>query len=105
MWYIKGGMAPLIAGGRNPLWVGITKEQVADVLTKKADGTVDMESMMHFLSVDRSQIVAKDYSSDYDGEIKDILWEEVQAILYGMKTVDQGMNDAKTRADELLKGK
>ena len=103
MWYIKGGMAPLITGGRNPLWAGITKEQVTDVLTKKAEGTVDMESMMHFLSVDRTQIVGSDYSSDYDGEIKDILWEEVQAVLYGMKTVDQGMNDAKSRADALLK--
>lgn len=105
MWYIKGGMAPLIAGGRNPLWVGITKEQVTEVLTVKAEGTADMESMMHFLSVDRSQLVGSDYSGDYDGEIKDILWEEVQAILYGMKTVDEGMNDAKTRADALINQK
>ena len=38
MWYLKGGMAPLVKGGRIPLWNGIDKQAFLDVLKENAEG-------------------------------------------------------------------
>ena len=58
MWYLKGGMSPLVQGGRIPLWNGVNKDEVLSVLKEKAQGSIDMDSMENYLSLDTTQGVA-----------------------------------------------
>ena len=101
IWYIKGGMAPLASGGRIPLWQGFDKGKVVDALNENADGVFNEESIKAYLSIgtgfDETVLV-----TDKDAEIETIFDEELQAIMYGQKTVDQGLADMKSRSDALL---
>ena len=54
------------------------------------------------MSIGRGQGL-KSYTTSADSKIKAIRKEEMEAAFYGKKTVDQACEDAKTRADELLK--
>lgn len=101
IWYIKGGMAPLASGGRIPLWQGFDKSSVVDALNENAEGVFNEESIKAYLSIgtgfDETVL-----ATDKDSEIKTVFDEELQAIMYGQKTVDQGLADMKSRSDALL---
>ena len=57
MWYLKGGMSPLVQGGRIPLWNGVNKDEVLSVLKEKAQGSIDMDSMENYLSLDTRRVL------------------------------------------------
>ncbi len=105
VWYIKGGMAPLASGGRIPLWKGFDKASISDAINAGTEsipgGAFNEDSIKAYLSIgtgfDESILV-----TDQDAEVETIFDEELQAIMYGQKTVDQGLADMKTRADALL---
>ena len=99
--YIKGGMAPLAKGGRIPLWKGFDPDLVLNSLCEEK-GVINEESVRTYMSIGRDQGL-KSYTTSNDSKIKAIRKEEMEAAFYGKKTVDQACEDAKTRADELLK--
>ena len=107
VWYIQGGMAPLASGGRIPLWSGFDKSSIVDAVNEGTTdaipgGAFNADSLKAYLSIgtgfDESILV-----TDKDAEIETIFDEELQAIMYGQKTVEQGLSDMKSRSDALLK--
>lgn len=105
IWYIQGGMAPLASGGRIPLWKGFDKSSIAAAINEGTEsipgGAFNEDSIKAYLSIgtgfDESILV-----TDQDAEVETIFDEELQAIMYGQKAVDQGLADMKSRADALL---
>lgn len=101
LWYIQGGMAPLASGGRIPLWTGFDADLIVDALCQ-TEGVFNVESIKAYMGVDASKAYTT-LASSADSKIATIKQEEMQAALYGQKTVEQACQDMKTRADELLK--
>ena len=101
MWYLKGGMSPLVQGGRIPLWNGVNKDEVLSVLKEKAQGSIDMDSMENYLSLDTTQGVAaiKGHASS---EISSAWFEEFDAMCYGKQSVDQTVQNMEKRGNELI---
>lgn len=103
-WYIEGGMNPIILAARYPLWSGNDTQEILDVLSTHAAGTVDPDSLTHLFSTDRSAFTGASYVSGHDDDIKAIIWEEWQAYLTGRTaSAEAAMQKAKQRADEVIK--
>ncbi len=103
MWYATGGMAPVAEFGRIPLWRGFDASLVTNALSGVAN-ILDLDSLAWYMNVDKSAAVSMPALKAYS-EITTVINEEIQAILLGSKTVDQGLGDAKTRADEMIASK
>lgn len=99
-WYIQGGMNPLILGARYPLWTGADSADILAVVEETANGTIDLESLNHLFSTDRSAFRKPVYVSDLNGPIKTIIWEEWQKCLYGQLSSEEAMQNAQKRAQE-----
>ena len=102
MWYVQGGMATLAKGGRIPLWTGLDKSLVIDVVTAKAEGAIDMDSLNNYLSIDNTKGVSAVTNSAVDSEVGSVFKEEFHAMLYGTQTVDEALNNIVTRCNELI---
>ncbi|MBQ9458436.1 MAG: extracellular solute-binding protein [Oscillospiraceae bacterium] len=103
-WYIQGGMNPIILAARYPLWNGSDTQEILDVVSTCAAGTVDPKSLSHLFSVDRSAFTDTGYVSGHDEDIKAIVWEEWMDYLSGKTPNAEGaMWNAKQRADEVIK--
>lgn len=102
MWYLKGGMAPLVKGGRIPLWNGIDKEQVLNVLKENAADSFDQDSMNKYLSIDTTKGV-KSVQGYAKSEIGAVWTEEYDAMCYGRQSIDDTINNMMTRSAELIK--
>lgn len=103
-WYIQGGMNPIILAARYPLWNGNDTQEILDVLSTHAAGTVDPDSLTHLFSVDRSAFTGASYVSGHDDDIKTIIWEEWQKFLTGeTASAEAAMRAAKQRADQVIK--
>ena len=102
LWYIKGGMAPLAASGRIPLWKGFDSDLVTKSLCAK-EGVFDPESVKAYMAVDGTKAI-KSISTKYDSKIGDVRKEEEQAFLLGKEDVDTCCSNMKTRADAILAG-
>ena len=101
LWYIQGGMAPLASGGRIPLWRGFDANLIVDALCQ-TEGVFNVDSIKAFMSIEKTKAYAT-IASDVDSKIATIKKEEMQAALYGQKSVEEACADMKARADELLK--
>ncbi len=101
MWYLKGGMSPLVQGGRIPLWNGVNKDEVLSVLKEKAQGSIDMDSMENYLSLDTTQGVAA-IKGNASSEISSAWFEEFDAMCYGKQSVDQTVQNMEKRGNELI---
>lgn len=103
LWYVQGGMSPLAKGGRIPLWTGLDKSLVIDVLRANAEGAIDMQSMENYLSIDNTKGV-KSIVSSVESEIGDVFREEFEAMCYGRQSVDETITNLVTRATALVEG-
>ena len=65
-------------------------------------GAFNEDSLKAYLSIgvgfDEAVLV-----TEKDAEVETVFDEELQAIMYGQKSVEQGLADMKSRADALLK--
>ena len=102
MWYVQGGMSPLVKGGRIPLWTGLDKALVTEVLTENAGDAIDLESMTKYLSIDntKGKNVIKGYANS---EISDVWIEEFEAMCYGRQSVDETIAKMISRSNDLIK--
>lgn len=101
LWYVQGGMSPLAKGGRIPLWTGLDKTLVTDVLKENANGTIDLDSMNAYLSIDNTKGVTS-IVGDVDDEIGDVWKEEFEAMCYGRQSVEETINNMVTRCNQLI---
>lgn len=100
MWYVQGGMSPLVRGGRIPLWTGIDRAQIIDVLRESAAGSIDLDSMSNYLSIDNTKGVASVTGSTAN-EILDVWKEEFEAMCYGRQSVDETVANMVLRGNQL----
>lgn len=101
-WYIQGGMNPLIMAARYPLWTGNDVNDILQIITEQAQGTVDVKSLEYLFK--SNNVTQASLVNSHKEEIKTIMWEEWQNFLYGKTaTAEQAMQQAKTRADAVLK--
>ena len=94
-------MSPLAKGGRIPLWTGLDKTLVTDVLKANAEGAIDLDSMNAYLSIDNTQGITS-VSSGIDSQLSDVYKEEFEAMCYGRQTVEETINNMVTRCNQLL---
>ena len=102
-WYIKGGMAPLAQGGRVPLWNGVDQASVVSALMDGAEGVFDTDSILKYLSIDKTKLVPTGDKANYAlNEIYTIMYEEIEAAMYGQKDAATAAKDMKARADKAI---
>ena len=102
-WYIQGGMTPLIKAARYPLWLGTDMDAILDYVEQSAGDSVDIESLKHLFSTDRSSYIQKSYVNDKSGELSTILHEEWEDFMYGVTpTAEEALKKATERGNALL---
>lgn len=102
-WYIQGGMTPLIKAARYPLWLGTDMDAILDYVEQSAGDSVDIDSLKHLFSTDRSSYIKKSYVNDKGGELATILHEEWEDFMYGVTpTAEEALKKATDRGNTLL---
>ncbi len=99
LWYIRGGMLPMLPYGRIPLYTGIPNEQTTKGFMQGAEGILHEESISRYLEVKELSLSTK---TTKRAEMDKILSEEVEALFSGRKDAKTAMADAKARADAIL---
>lgn len=101
-WYANEGMLPVVEGGRIPAANTYDAEQVAKAFLEGAEDHIDMQTAMDVLitPVDNYAVPS---ITNHVAEIKKIAIEELEKTFIGEQTVEEGMAQAKERADALLK--
>ena len=96
-------MNPLIKAARYPLWLGIDMDEMLDYVKQTAGDTIDIVSLQHLFSTDRSSYVKPSYVNKKSSELSTILWEEAQDFLYGVTpTAEEALKKATERGNALL---
>lgn len=101
-WYAEKGMLPLATGGRVPSHVNFDQEKIADAFMAGADKILDRATLKTVLIDSKPKYAVPSITAKLP-EIRKVLGEELEAIYLGRKTAEQGLSDAKTRGDALLK--
>jgi len=103
LWYVQGGMNPLARGGRIPLWKGTDANEVAAALMDGAEGVFELTSLQNYINIDKTNTtMLLDHPEWALAEITAIYNEEFENALFGIKTAEDAMNDATTRANEAI---
>ena len=100
-WYATEGMLPMAEGGRVPSSNTYDLQAVTDAFLKGAEEIIEAESTQKVLIAPADNYAVPSITN-HIAEVKKVLTEELELIFIGEKTVEQGMADAKTRADEIL---
>ncbi len=104
IWYIEGGMSPLASGGRIPLWNGVDPQSVVDALLSGSEGVFVPESIINYLSIDKTKLQPAASKPNYAlSEIYTVMYEEMEAAMYGKYDVSTAVANMKTRSDALIK--
>lgn len=101
-WYATQGMLPLVEGGRVPAFNTYDTEEVTEAFLKGGEGLLDAETTKSILITPADNYPATQITNHID-EIKKIFNEEVEKILIEEQTPQEGMENAKSRSDEILK--
>ena len=100
-WYATEGMLPVVEGGRVPAANTYDANEVTEHFLKGAENIIDTESAKRVLIVPASNHAVTSITNKLP-EINKVVIEELENIYTGVKTVQQGMDDAQARAEELL---
>ncbi|MGL1893702.1 MAG: extracellular solute-binding protein [Spirochaetaceae bacterium] len=101
-WYIETGLLEMAPFGRFPLYTGTDMKELANTVLAGVEEYFDNESIVKgFLTP------AKDYSVPFktDPTVTKILKEELEAVYYGVKTVEEALSDAEEAANKALADK
>ena len=101
-WYSERGMLPVAFGGRVPSHVSFDKDRITDAFMSGAEKILDRKTLK-FVMIDAKPRYAVPSITTKLPEIRKVLGEELEAIYLGRKTMEQGLKDAKARADAFLK--
>lgn len=100
-WYATEGMIPVAEGGRVPAANTYDLEAVTDAFLKGAEGLIDAETTKEILIAPADNYAVPSITN-HSAEVSKIASEELEQIFIGEKTVEEGMADAKARADKIL---
>lgn len=100
-WYATEGMIPVAEGGRVPAANTYDLEVVTDAFLKGAEGLIDAETTKAILIAPADNYAVPSITN-HSAEVGKIASEELEQIFIGEKTVEEGMADAKARADKIL---
>lgn len=100
-WYATEGMIPVAEGGRVPAANTYDLEAVTDAFLKGAEGLIDAETTKAILIAPADNYAVPSITN-HSAEVGKIASEELEQIFIGEKTVEEGMADAKARADKIL---
>lgn len=100
-WYATEGMIPVAEGGRVPAANTYDLEEVTNAFLKGAEGLIDAETTKNILIAPADNYAVPSITN-HSAEVAKICSEELEQIFIGEKTVEEGMADAKARADEIL---
>lgn len=100
-WYALEGMLPVAEGGRVPAANTYDTQAVTDAFLKGAEGIIDAETTKNILIAPADDYAVPSITA-HGPEITQVVKEELEKIFIGEKTVEEGMSDAKERADAIL---
>lgn len=100
-WYALEGMLPVAEGGRVPAANTYDAQAVTDAFLKGAEGIIDAETTKNILIAPADNYAVPSITA-HGPEISQVVKEELEKIFIGEKTVEEGMADAKERADAIL---
>lgn len=100
-WYALEGMLPVAEGGRVPAANTYDAQTVTDAFLKGAEGIIDAETTRNILIAPADNYAVPSITA-HGPEISQVVKEELEKIFIGEKTVEEGMADAKERADAIL---
>lgn len=101
-WYALEGMLPVVEGGRVPAANTYDTQTVTDAFLTGAEDIIDAESTRNVLIAPADNYAVPSITN-HGTEISQVVKEELERIFIGEKTVEEGMADAKERADAILK--
>lgn len=101
-WYATEGMLPVVEGGRVPASNTYNPEDVAKAFVSGAEDHMDLESTKNVLITPQDNYAVPSITNHLP-EVKEIATEELESIFIGQKTVEEGLQSAKERSDEILK--
>ena len=99
LWYVRGGMMPMLPYGRIPLCTSISNEEKVAGFMEGPEGVLEENSIAKYLENKELSLSTK---TTHKAEIQKVLSEEVESVLTGKKDAATAMTDAKTRADAIL---
>ena len=102
-WYTQQGMLPMAEWGRIPIYSGFNPNETTSALLSGAERILDFDSTLRVKISPPTTRPAIPTITNRINELRQILIEEVEAILNGVKSVERGLGDAKSRSDALLR--
>ena len=100
-WYSTEGILPLASGGRIPMYQDIDMNLVKEYFFSGAEDLLDAESA-EYVMIEPKENYAVTTVSSKSAELRDVLSEEMEAILNDQKSVKDGLADAAARGDKIL---
>jgi multiple sugar transport system substrate-binding protein len=100
-WYSTKGMIEVAKGGRVPLYTGYDAKAVTAAFLDGAEKLFDAGTTQSVLIAPRNNYASQTITIKL-AELGEVQREELEAILNGIKTVDQGIRDMKSRSDRIL---
>ena len=102
IWYIRGGMMPMLPYGRIPLHTGISSEDMTAGYLQGPEGVLEEESILKFFEAHSKGIASLSTKTDHKAEMEKVLQEELEAVFTGRQDVDTALEKATTRCNEIL---
>jgi len=101
-WYATKGMIYMVEGGRIPAYKEFDTQTVTNLLLKGGENLIDAETAKNVLILPKSNYAIPSINTNLS-EINEILADEFEQIYTGQKSVKQGLADAKSRGDQILR--
>lgn len=101
-WYATDGVQYMAIGGRIGLANTLDKDAVVGRFFKGVDEIIDIESAKKHFIYNKGDNLTSTTIFTKAPEIQKVMNEECEAIMTGRKSAQQGMDDAKVRADSFL---
>ena len=100
-WYATEGMLPVVEGGRVPAFNTYDTSEVTEAFLKGGEELLDAATTESVL-ITPADNYAVSTITNHMAEVKQIFQEELENILIGEQTPQEGMENAKTRSDAIL---
>lgn len=102
-WYITKGVVCMADGGRIGLASILNKDEMLTRFFRGAENVIDIESAKKYYLYSPGDKLTPSTITTKAPEIQKVMTEEMEAVFTGKKTPQQGMDDAKKRADGFMK--
>lgn len=101
MWYIKGGMLPMVQYGRVPIYKGIDTKVAAAEYLKGGEKILDQATISKWLEPAKGLVVST--QTNKLPEVSKVFNDALESIYTGQKNAATALKEAKVKADEFLK--